>query len=122
MTWEAVHQFVPTLIRGDAIGDHVIRLRDQQREAGRDAQIYVDVEREDTADDALPLTDFARSEPLEKTLLVYHVAQASDCAAALAIRDEPLALYFHNFTPIDLLAGWDPGAAGHLLGVGYGQL
>lgn len=46
---------------------------------------------------------------------MYHVAQASRCAAFLLERPEPLALLFHNFTPVDLLAGWDPSAACDLL-------
>ncbi|MDG2111784.1 MAG: glycosyltransferase [Actinomycetota bacterium] len=115
MSWTAVHQFVPTLIRGDAIGDHVVRLRDQQRAMGRASEIFVDVERDATAELTRPLDSLDRHVKPESTLLVYHVAQASRCAAFLLDRSEPLALLFHNFTPVDLLAGWDPSAACDLL-------
>ena len=114
MSWGAVHQFVPTLIRGDANGDHVVRLRDQQRHAGRRSEIFVDVERDATASDTHPLRALDDHTGPD-TLLVYHVAQASRCAPFLIDREEPLALLFHNFTPVDLLAGWDPSAACDLL-------
>jgi len=114
VSWRAVHQFVPTLIRGDAIGDHVVRLRDQQRRAGRRSEIFVDVERDETASDTHPLRGLDDHTGPD-TLLVYHVAQASRCAPFLIERHEPLALLFHNFTPVDLLAGWDPSAACDLL-------
>ena len=115
MSWAAVHQFVPTLIRGDAIGDHVVRLRDQQRALGRASEIFVDVEREETAADTTTLRRLDHHVIDGRTLLVYHVAQASRCAPFLLEREEPLALLFHNFTPVELLAGWDPSAACDLL-------
>lgn len=115
MTWTAVHQFVPTLIRGDAIGDHVVRLRNQQRALGRRSEIFVDVTREQTSRDTRELRELDRHVDPESTLLVYHVAQASRCAPFLLDRDEPLALLFHNFTPVELLAAWDPSAACDLL-------
>jgi glycosyltransferase involved in cell wall biosynthesis len=115
VTWTAVHQFVPTLIQGDAIGDHVLRLRDQQRAAGRRSEIFVDVERDETAAFTHPLDRLDRHVEAGSTLLLYHVAQASRCATLLLERPEPVGLVFHNFTPVELLAGWDASAACDLL-------
>ena len=115
MTWTAVHQFVPTLIRDDAIGDHVVRLRDQQRQRGRMSEIFVDVSRDATKELTHPLDGLDRHVVRGSTLLVYHVGQTSRCAPFLLQRPEPLALLFHNFTPVTLLAGWDPSAACDLL-------
>lgn len=120
--WSAIHQFVPTLLQGDAIGDHVIRIRDQQRARGRYSEIFVDVERDDTSHLTHPVTHLDRHVSAQSahpdTLLMYHVAQASACAEFLLTRPEPLALQFHNFTPVDLLVGWDASAACDMLEAG----
>ncbi len=115
MNWTAVHQFLPTLLRGDAVGEHALRIRQQQRARGRVAEIFVDVINEETADETQHIDDVDRYVHPGTTLFSYHMAQASRCADVLLERDEPLALHFHNLTPVDLLAGWDPTAACLLL-------
>lgn len=118
--FSAVHQFVPMLIEGDAIGDHVLRLQTLQREAGRESEIFVDLVDPPTANLTHPLDGLERylrhsKSATESTLFVYHAAQASRCAAVLLRRPEPLALVFHNFTPVGMVALWDPGVASNLM-------
>jgi glycosyltransferase involved in cell wall biosynthesis len=116
--WSVVHQFVPTLHLGDAIGDHVVRIQARQRARGRVSEIFVDVERDETAHLTHPMTELDDRIDKGSTLLMYHVAQASRCAEFLLNRPEPLALQFHNFTPVDLLVGWDASAACDMLEAG----
>ena len=116
MSWDAVHQFVPTLVSGDAIGTHVLWIQQHLRDRGCRSEIFVGIDNSETLAETKPLDlvdRYVRSE--SRTLLLYHVAQASHCADFLLGRQEPLALIFHNFTPPELLMHWDPDAAFDLL-------
>ncbi|MEE3256981.1 MAG: glycosyltransferase family 4 protein, partial [Actinomycetota bacterium] len=116
MTWDAVHQFVPTLVSGDAIGSHALWIQQHLRARGCRSEIFVGIDNPSTLAETrqLELVDrYVRSE--RRTLLLYHVAQASYCADFLLERQEPLALVFHNFTPPELLIHWDPDTAFELL-------
>ena len=104
MTWDAVHQFVPTLPPGDAIGGHVLWIRNRLRIQGYKSEIFVGTENPRTAQETHDLATVDQHVTSNsQTLLLYHVAQASPCADFLLDRQEPLALVFHNFTPPELL-------------------
>ncbi len=116
MTWDAVHQFVPTLVAGDAIGSHVLWIRQHLRARGCRSEIFVGIDNPLTLSETHELQFVDRHvETEQRTLFLYHVAQASTCADFLLGRQEPLALVFHNFTPPELLIHWDPDAAFELL-------
>ena len=105
------------LAHGDAIGGHVLWIRDHLRSRGYDSEIFVGEENSATSHQSLSLEDASDRihSPIDETLLIYHVGQASTCADFLASRPEPLALIFHNFTPPELLIRWDPDAAFEIL-------
>ena len=105
------------LADGDAIGGHVLWIRDHLRSRGCDSEIFVGEENSATSHESLSLQEANHRirSPIDDTLLIYHVAQASTCADFLASRQEPLALIFHNFTPPELLIRWDPDAAFEIL-------
>ena len=116
MTWDAVHQFVPTLPPGDAIGSHVLWIRNRLRAQGCNSEIFVGTEHPSTAKETHDLAAVDQHVTSDdQTLFLYHVAQASPCADFLLERQEPLALVFHNFTPPELLIHWDPDVAFELL-------
>ena len=116
MTWDAVHQFVPTLPPGDAIGSHVLWIRNRLRVQGCNSEIFVGTEHPSTAKETHDLAAVDQHVTSDgQTLFLYHVAQASPCADFLLERQEPLALVFHNFTPPELLIHWDPDVAFELL-------
>lgn len=116
MRWKAVHQFVPSFARGDAIGDHVAFIRDHLQSNGCDSEIFVGTANKDTSAETVDLEDVDRYvRSTAETLLLYHVAQASPCVPVLLKRCEPLALVFHNFTPPEALLRWDPSVAFELL-------
>jgi glycosyltransferase involved in cell wall biosynthesis len=116
MTWDAVHQFVPTLPPGDAIGGHVLWIRNRLRIQGYKSEIFVGTENPRTAKETHDLATVDQHVTSNsQTLFLYHVAQASPCADFLLDRQEPLALVFHNFTPPELLIHWDPDVAFELL-------
>ena len=116
MRWSAIHQFVPSFARGDAIGNHVAFIKDHLRSQGCDSEIFVGTNNDETSAETIDLQNIDRYvRSGADTLFLYHVAQASPCAQVLLERTEPLALVFHNFTPPEVLLRWDPSVAFELL-------
>jgi glycosyltransferase involved in cell wall biosynthesis len=109
-----IHQFVPMLHRGDAVGRHTLRLRDLFVARGIASRIYVELVDPETATETELATAYpAESEPGDVAL--YQFATASDMAPWLAARKETLVVNYHNITPPELVASWNnPLARGQL--------
>jgi glycosyltransferase involved in cell wall biosynthesis len=109
-----VHQFVPMLHRGDAVGRHTRRLRDLFAARGIASRIYVEmVDPETAAETELATTYPDHAEPGD--VAVYQFATASSMAPWLAARPETLVVNYHNITPPELVASWNnPLARGQL--------
>jgi glycosyltransferase involved in cell wall biosynthesis len=105
-----VHHFVPVLHRGDAVGRHTLRLRDATRRRGLESNIFVDVVQDETADETLPAISYA-DQAQRGDVVVYQFATASLMAPWLAGRSETLVVNYHNITPPELMAPWDPHLA-----------
>jgi L-malate glycosyltransferase len=109
-----VHQFVPMLHRGDAVGRHTRRLRDLFVARGIASRIYVEMVDPETAAEtelATAYPDHAES----GDVAVYQFATASSMAPWLAARPETLVVNYHNITPPELVASWNnPLARGQL--------
>jgi len=107
-----IHQFVPMLHVGDAVGRHATALQGLLRDRGIESEIYVELEDPETSG----RTRRAAAYPEQASpgdLLVYQLATASDLAGWLASRPEPLVVNYHNITPPELFAPWDDGLARH---------
>jgi glycosyltransferase involved in cell wall biosynthesis len=113
--WAAVHQVVPSLLSHDAIGTHVIGLRDGLRARGVASEIYSLASVRATAPLVRPVADLLRGPPQTDTLLTYHLASGSVLVTDLATRPEPIAVVSHNVTPPYLMAPWAPEVARELL-------
>lgn len=107
-----VHQFVPMLHLGDAVGQHTEELQALLRSRGVRSEIYVELEDPETGHLTRPVGRYA-ADAAPGDLLVYQLATASDMADRLASREEPLVVNYHNLTPPELLAAWDNGLARH---------
>ena len=101
-----VHHFVPVLHHGDAVGRHTLRLRDATRRRGFESNIFVDVVRDETADETIPAASYA-DQARRGDVVVYQFATASLMASWLAGRSETLVVNYHNITPPELMAPWD---------------
>jgi glycosyltransferase involved in cell wall biosynthesis len=110
----AVHQFVPMLHRGDAVGRHTIRLREVLEARGVRSRIYVELTDDETATETRPFARYAEDAEAGD-VLVYQFATASDIANWLQARGEPLVLNYHNVTPPELYASWNNAMARHQL-------
>ena len=113
--WAAIHQLVPSLLPHDAVGTHVIGLRDGLRARGLASEIYSLSSVPATAALARPAAELLAGPPRWNTLLAYHLASGSTLATDLVSRPEPLAVVFHNVTPPHLMAPWAPDVARELL-------
>jgi glycosyltransferase involved in cell wall biosynthesis len=97
-----IDQWVPTLHRGDAIGDSARLMRDAFRRWGHEADVFALELDEDVAEDGR-----AWSARRPSDALVFHYALPSPMTAAL--RDHPgrRVLLHHNITPPEFFYGWD---------------
>ncbi len=101
-----IHQFVPMLHRGDAVGRHTVRLRDLMLARGIESRIYVELIDPETAGETLLASTYPEHSRSGDVLL-YQFATASAMAAWLAARPETLVVNYHNITPPEFLAPWD---------------
>lgn len=107
-----IHQFVPMLHVGDAVGQHTTAVQAALRARGVASEVYVELEDPETSARTRP----ARAYPGEAApgdVLVYQFATASGLADWLCTRTEPLVVSYHNVTPPELFAPWDDGLARH---------
>jgi glycosyltransferase involved in cell wall biosynthesis len=107
-----IHQFVPMLHRGDAVGRHTLRLRDLMVARGIDSRIYVELSDPQTEGETAPASTYPEARQ-PGDVLVYQFATASDLAPWLAARGETLVVNYHNITPPELFAAWDNRLALH---------
>lgn len=105
----AIHQFVACAEAG-AVGDHVVRLqRLIHDELGLPSEVFASVIRDSFPGQVKPLSahpDLAR----QGDRALYHLAIGSNVAEYLLARPEPLAIYYHNLTPLRYVRPWDPAA------------
>ena len=107
----AVHQFLPVFAAGDAIGNHVLRIRDTLRAAGYESEIFADDIHPPMRKQARHYLDFTPPAGGKGVHLLYHLSTGSRMAAWLAEQPVPLAVDYHNITPAEYFDRWQPTAA-----------
>jgi glycosyltransferase involved in cell wall biosynthesis len=120
VTLRRVHQVVPTLATGDAVGGHTLRLRDLLRGAGVESEIFTDDLDPRLAHEARPLADLPAPAG-GASALIYQCSIGNGVVDRLLDRDEPLVVNYHNLTPAAQLLRWAPDMA-HLVSWGRHQL
>ncbi|MGH9069176.1 MAG: glycosyltransferase [Acidimicrobiales bacterium] len=104
----AVHQFVPTLSPRDAIGTHTLAAQSVLREMGLESRVYADTIHHELAERAHPF----QTHPVGDrgpALLLYQASTGSRVARYLLGRPEAKVVNYHNITPFESVAGWEPG-------------
>ena len=120
MVIDTIHQVVPSLSPGDAVGGHTRAVRDVLRAAGLQSEIFSDDVNPALHSDAQPLA--ALPAPGTPGLaLLYQCSIGNEVVDRLLARPEPLVVDYHNLTPVAQLLRWAPDMA-HLAGWGRGQL
>lgn len=104
----AVHQLVPSFAARDAIGHHTLQVRGLLRERGFDSEVYAEDAHPDVRSIARPAQELTSGPERPATWLLYHSSTFSPLADRLLARPEPLVLDYHNITPAESFAPWEP--------------
>lgn len=108
-----IDQFVPSLARHDAIGNHVMQVRRLLRGAGYRSDIYHEHIDDRLATESTTYLDSPLA-PDPDRLILYHASTHSEMTGWLidaARRGQQFAIYYHNITPAEFFAPWEPEAA-----------
>jgi len=102
-----IDQVIPTLASRDAIGGHVMQLRDLLRSRGYASDVYYGNASPDRLDEGFPVTRLG-DRPTAGRVLLYQLSIGSGVADVFRDRPERKFVNYHNITPADLLEGWIP--------------
>ena len=112
-----VDQFVPSFVRHDAIGNHVLAVRRVLRSSGIDGDIFHDIVDPRLAKQGRPYFE-CDQRPSPDRLLLYHASTQSRMVPWLqqaAESGQAVAVDYHNITPAEYFWRWDPAAAEQLV-------
>jgi len=115
-----IDQVIPTLASRDAIGGHVMQLRDLLRSRGYDSDIYYGNASPDRFDEGFPITRIGDPSATGRVLL-YQLSIGSGAADIFRDRPERKFVNYHNITPAGLVEAWIP-AVGEEVRWGRAQL
>ena len=102
-----IHQFVPVLLKNDAVGNCARELGSRLRRIEPDSRIFVEDYAKSDKSIATPIGQAVLS---AKDVLIYHYANYSPLAVELASQSRTF-LYYHNITPPEFFAPWDGDTA-----------
>lgn len=108
----AVHQFLPALLPGDAVGMHTMEMRRALRDAGFASEIFVEAVHAELEGQAMHFSEFPPH--ARGSLLLYQLATGSVLADYVFSRPEPLVIDYHNLTPPEFFRSWDTDVANAL--------
>ena len=101
----AIHQFLPTLDPGDAVGNHTLEAQRLLRGLGLESEVYTQTVHHSMVGRAQSFQKYAGGPGVA---VVYHLAVGSVLADLLLSRTEPLVVDYHNITPAKFFDEWDP--------------
>jgi glycosyltransferase involved in cell wall biosynthesis len=106
-----VHQLLPAAAPRDAITDHAFKWRDLLRGWGVHSEIVAEHVHPDLTRRPVHRLDRVGRRLVNEGALVLHYALWSATAETALSAQGPLALYYHNVTPGDLLRDFNPAVA-----------
>jgi glycosyltransferase involved in cell wall biosynthesis len=101
-----VNQWVPAAHKGDAIGDSARRMREMLRQAGHQSDIFALTIDDDLRGD---VREFSEAAAREGDVTMFHFALPSPMTEAFASLPGGRVLQYHNITPAEYFAPYDPG-------------
>lgn len=101
MARSALHQFVPSLLAGDAVGEHMRHLQRILRQHGVESDIFADATDAASAGRARHVSEYAGG-----TAALYQFAVGHDMASFVVGRAETVAVNSHNTTPPAYFSRW----------------
>ena len=115
----AVHQFIPCLVNGDAVGSHTLEVRKLLIELGFESETYIGAVGSDIAIETHFYEKYGSRKQNRKSsvseVLLYHSSTGCPMARFLYERPEPLLINYHNITPADDFEAWNQMAANTMI-------
>jgi glycosyltransferase involved in cell wall biosynthesis len=108
-----IDQFLPSFVRHDAIGNHVLRVRTALRSSGVDSDIFHDIVDPRLAREGRHYLE-CDPRPDGDRLLLYHASTQSRMVRWIqdaSANGQAVAIDYHNMTPAEYFWRWDPGVA-----------
>lgn len=102
---QRIDQVVHVMAARDAIGTHVLHVRDVLRGAGFASDVFAGQTQPEVGAEARPLEELP---PVPQGWLLFHHSTGAPVADLVARRPEPLLVDYHNVTPAALVAPWVP--------------
>jgi glycosyltransferase involved in cell wall biosynthesis len=102
-----IDQVVHILAYNDAIGNHVLGVRDVLQAAGFESDIYAGQVHPELKSESRPVEDLPLT-PRPGSWLLFHHSIGSTVAETVLKRAEPLVVDYHNITPASLVDRWAP--------------
>jgi len=111
-----LHQFVPNLAAGDAIGVHVRLTQDALRAAGWESEIFYDDAQAAVKKLGRHFSTWDRATDGRNgdAWILFQLSTGSRMTPFLLDQLVPFGVYFHNITPPRFFERWEPGAAENL--------
>lgn len=106
-----VHQILPELLYGDAIGNQALKLRSLLRARGYESEIYAQHRDRRLSQQSLDIRNYRGN---ADNLLIYHYSLASSVTQFVRQLPDRLVVYYHNVTPSAYLTGYNPYLAAQL--------
>lgn len=106
----ALHQFVPSLRAGDAVGAHTLRARDILRQMGFESEIFAESAQPAVASEVVPVDQYlgrVQGRRRSDNGVLYQMATGSRIGDFFQGLPERKAVDYHNFTPARFFLGWD---------------
>lgn len=102
-----IDQVVHILAHNDAIGTHVMKMREVLRVAGFESDIYAGEVHPELRHESRPVTELPPQKQPGSWILFHH-SIGTEVAEAVLRRSEPLLIDYHNITPASLVDRWAP--------------
>ena len=102
-----IDQVVHILAHNDAIGTHVLKMREVLRAAGYESDIYAGEVHPELRHESRPVSEMASYEQRGSWILFHH-SIGTEVAEGVLQRSEPLLIDYHNITPASLVDRWAP--------------
>jgi L-malate glycosyltransferase len=107
----AVHQFIPSFTARSAVGNHTLQVRSLLHDLGIRSDVYVGEAGKDVTSISRSFRDYAGG---PDDVLLYQASTGSPMAEALRELPGTLVVNYHNITPVDLFAPWEPHVGAEL--------
>ena len=101
-----IHQILPCLRQGDAIGNHTIEIQQILKRWGHESSIFADDIHDNMRSLAKPYHKL-KGRVLQDAIIIYHFSVGSGVSAFVKTLPNKKILIYHNITPPAFLKGYD---------------